>query len=274
MATVHEPMRSEPGTPFEQRLPDGKQPTRSSRVNVGEKERNISMATGAIVALQGLSRGSLPGLLSAAVGGYLIYRGAAGHCAVYQALELDTYHTQGKPVRDEVFEKGVHVEQAMLIQSTPEKLYNFWRNFENLPQFMTHLISVRRLDDRRSHWVARAPRVVGGEVEWEAEITQDEPHKQISWRSLPGSQVEQVGQIRFTPAPGDRGTEVQVFLDYVPPAGKLGHFIALLFNESPATKLRDDLRNFKRLMETGEIVTTVGQPRGTCLGTGKRQAQL
>jgi len=250
------------------------QQSRQSHVNVGEKERNVSMAAGAIVALQGLSRGTLAGLFSAVVGGFMIYRGATGHCAVYQALGLDTYHTNGERPRDEISEKGIHVEQAMLIGRSPTELYSYWRNFENLPRIMSHLISVRRIDDRRSHWVASAPKIVGGQVEWDAEITADEPNRRIGWRSLSGSQVDMIGEIRFTPALGDRGTEVHVFTDYVPPAGKLGHWLATLFGEAPAKKMREDLRNFKRIMEIGEILTTVGQPRGTCTGTGKIQESL
>src|SRR5437660_1383066 len=86
----------------------GRQP---SRVNVGPKERDVSMAAGAIVALQGLSRATLPGLIEAAVGGFLIYRGATGHCPVYERLGVDTYHTDGRQPADEIPEKGVHVEQ-------------------------------------------------------------------------------------------------------------------------------------------------------------------
>src|SRR5204862_1222313 len=99
---------------------------RPSRVNVGPTERDVSMAAGAIVALQGLSRGSLPGLLEAVVGGFLVYRGATGHCAVYQGLGLDTYHADGRAPADEITEKGVHVEHAMLINRPAADLYGFW----------------------------------------------------------------------------------------------------------------------------------------------------
>src|SRR5688572_24401204 len=105
---------------YQQSFPNG-------GVNVGNQERNVSLAAGTIVALQGLSRGTLPGLLTAAVGGYLIYRGATGRCPLYRTMSLDTYHTQGKPHQDEITEKGVHVEQAMLIQKPAEQLYKFWR---------------------------------------------------------------------------------------------------------------------------------------------------
>jgi uncharacterized membrane protein len=130
------------------------------------------------------------------------------------------------------------------------------------------------MNDGRFHWVAKAPSIAGGQVEWDAQITADEHGSLIGWRSLPGSQVDHVGQIRFEKALGDRGTNVHVFMDYMPPAGKLGHWLATLFGEAPPRQMRDDLKNFKRMMETGEILTTVGQPRGTCTGEGIIQETL
>lgn len=249
---------------------DGRRSRRPSRVNVGPKERDVSMAAGAIVALQGLSRRTLPGLIEAAVGGFLMYRGATGQCTVYKALGLDTYHVDGRAPADEIAEKGVHVEQSMLIQKPAEELYRFWRNLENLPGIMTHLESVTRTDERRTHWVITTGKL-GLRLEWDAEVTADEPNTRIAWRSLPGSQVDTIGEVRFEKAPGDRGTYVHAAMSYVPPAGKLGHVLAWLVNETPQQQMRDDLRNFKRVMEIGEILTTVGQPRGTCTGTGKYQ---
>lgn len=234
-------------------------------VNVGSGERAVSLAAGSILALLGLARKSLPGALVAGVGGGLIYRGATGHCPMYQALGINS--AQADPA--DIAARGIHVEQAYLINRSPEDLYGYWRNFQNLPGIMTHLERVEVLDDRRSHWVAKAPRIAGGSVEWDAEIMEDEPNSRIAWRSLPGSDVDTVGEIRFARAPGDRGTEVHVFMDYIPPAGRLGHWIATLFGEAPRRQMRDDLRNFKRLMETGEIPTIIGQPHGTCTGTGE-----
>jgi uncharacterized membrane protein len=237
------------------------------RVNVGDAERGVSVTAGAILALTGLSRRSIPGLLIGGVGAAMIHRGVTGHCYAYQSMGVDTAQDEGLD-EEAISERGIHVEQAFLINRSPEDLYNFWRNFENLPQIMTHLESVRVLDDRRSHWVAKAPRIAGGSVEWDAEITRDDRNSAIAWKSLPGSGVDNAGEIRFSPAPGDRGTEVHVYMDYVPPAGKLGHWIATLFGESPRRQMRDDLRNFKRLMETGDILTINGQPRGTCTHDG------
>jgi uncharacterized membrane protein len=168
--------------------------------------------------------------------------------------------------------RGVQITQSYLVQKSPAELYAFWRNFANLPRFMTHLESVATIDDRRSHWVAKAPRLYGGQVEWDAEVTEDLPDRRIVWRSLPGSDIEHHGSVRFEPALGDRGTRVSVELRYRPPGGQIGRYLAKLFGEEPESQIRDDLRNFKRIMEIGEIPTTAGQPRGACIGRGKRES--
>jgi uncharacterized membrane protein len=246
----------------EQGTEQGQQP----QVNVGSSERAVSVAAGSILALLGLSRRSLPGLLVGGIGGALAYRGATGHCPMYQALEIDTTQPQSD---EESFEDGVHVAQAFLINRSPEELYSFWRNFENLPRIMSHLESVRVIDDRRSHWVAKANSLGGKQFEWDAEITRDDPNSLIAWQSMPGADVENRGQIRFERGLGDRGTEVHVHMDYIPPGGAVGNFLAKMMGENPKRVVREDLRNFKRLMEMGEILTIIGQPHGTCAGRGK-----
>ena len=167
--------------------------------------------------------------------------------------------------------RGVRVAQSFLINRPVEDLYAFWRNFENLPQIMTHLEYVRVLDPegRRSHWVARLPAFRGKRLEWDAEMTQDIPNERIAWRSLPGGDIEHAGVVEFMR--GERGSIVRVDMRYVAPMGLLGNALSRLLGEVPTRVLREDLRNFKRIMECGEIPTVVGQPRGTCLGRGKRQ---
>jgi uncharacterized membrane protein len=134
------------------------------------------------------------------------------------------------------------------IDKPAEELYGFWRNFENLPSFMEHLERVKVIDDRRSHWVAKAP---AGEVEWDAEIINEEPNRTIAWRSIDGSDVHSAGSVRFLDAGNGRGTDVRVTLEYLPPAGEAGRWVAKLFGEEPQQQVRDDLRHFKEHMEAG-----------------------
>jgi uncharacterized membrane protein len=148
----------------------------------------------------------------------------------------------------------IHTRRAITIARPVNEVYSFWRNFENLPRFMRHLESVTVLGDRRSHWKARSP--VGKSVEWDAEITEDRANELIGWRSLAGADVFNAGTVSFDAAPGGRGTEVRVDLQYDPPFGKLGSKVAMLVREEPGQQVQDDLRHLKQVMETGEIVVS------------------
>jgi uncharacterized membrane protein len=230
-------------------------------VNVGDAERWASAIAGGAIVAAGLKSRSVLGLMGAALGGALLYRGLSGNCPAYAALGVDTAdHDAAAP--EEYFSRGIHVEESMTINRTPWDLYQFWRNFDNLPRFMQHVKSVRVSDEKKSHWVVDGP--AGKDVEWDAEIINDEPNTLIAWRSLAGATVDNAGSVRFVPGPEGRGTEVRVVIDYIPPAGRVGNWVAKLFGKNPASEIREDLRRFKRLMETGEVPTTEGQSRGTC----------
>jgi uncharacterized membrane protein len=145
---------------------------------------------------------------------------------------------------------------TITINAAPSTVYGFWRNLENVSTFMRFVESVRVLDERRSHWIARSP--VGGTVEWDAEITDDEPDRRIAWRATSGPAMVHAGTVRFERAPGGRGTEVHVEIDYRPPGSALLAGAAKLLGQDPAGQLRQDLRILKQLVETGEIVTARG----------------
>ncbi|HEY0079305.1 MAG TPA: SRPBCC family protein [Pyrinomonadaceae bacterium] len=241
----------------------------SSGVNVGQTERWASTIGGGALALYGLTRGTIGGVGLALLGGALIYRGASGHCNLYDAMGYNTAEGASAGDNPNVSVKGgsgVKVEKSMTINRSPEELYRFWRNFENLPRIMSHLESVRVTSEGRSHWVAKAP--AGTTVEWDAEIYNEKENELIAWRSLEGSQVNNAGSVRFQPAAGGRGTEVKVSLKYDPPGGTIGAALAKLFGEEPEQQVREDLRRFKQFMETGETPTTEGQASGRSARAG------
>ncbi len=232
----------------------------ANEINVAEPERWLSVVAGSAMAAYGLKRRSVAGFVLAGLGGVLVWRGATGRCPVYGSLGVST---AGERQGDQVsvpYGKGIRVEKTVTINATPEQLYTFWRNFENLPRFMDHLEAVRVIDGRRSHWVANGP--AGIDAEWDAEIINEIPNELIGWRSVDGSRVDNAGSVHFTPAAGGRGTEVKVVLRYDPPGGRVGAAFAKLFGESPQHQVQEDLRRLKRIIETGEIPTIKGQPAG------------
>jgi uncharacterized membrane protein len=232
-------------------------------INISSPERIGMGISGGALALWALSRRTPGSMLMGLLGGGLLYMASTGHCPVYESLAIDTRRSS-PPTPHDYFHDGIHVEVTQTIAKSADELYRFWRDFSQLPRFMHHLKSVKVLDDRRSFWEARGP--AGSTVDWYAEIINDEPGKLIAWRSLAESDVDSAGSVRFVPASGDRGTEVHVVMDYIPPAGRIGQGIAKMFGEDPKQQITQDLRRFKRLMETGEVATTQGQSQGACVG--------
>jgi uncharacterized membrane protein len=147
---------------------------------------------------------------------------------------------------------GLHVERTVTIQRSPDEVYRAWRDLESLPHLLPgYLVSVTPAGDGRTRWVVAGP---GGlRASWEAELTADEPGRLIAWRSAPGSSVDIAGSVRFLTAPGGRGTEIKVVLSYAPPGGKLGAAAAALAGGGGDRLVREALRRFKQLVETGEI---------------------
>jgi len=227
----------------------------TSATNVSNPERWASVIAGTALAAYGLTRRSIAGLVVAGLGGALVWRGGTGRCPVYGSLGLSSAHPEGEEDRNVSvpYGKGIRVEKSVTINASPEELYRFWRNFENLPRFMSHLKSVSVLDEKRSHWVAKGP--AGSEAEWDAEIINEIPNELIGWRSVDGSQVNNAGSVHFTRTIANRGTEVKVILRYDPPGGVLGAIIARLFGEDPARQVQEDLRTLKQILETGERAT-------------------
>jgi uncharacterized membrane protein len=155
---------------------------------------------------------------------------------------------------------GIRAAARITINRSVAEVYAAWRQLENLPRFMAHLQEVRPAGEGRTYWRAAGP--AGIDVEWEAEITSERADEHLAWRSVGDATVRNSGQVDFRPAPGGHGTEVRVHLEYEPPAGALGTAVAKLFGEEPDQQVRDDLRRFKQLLETGEVVRSEGSPGG------------
>jgi uncharacterized membrane protein len=192
--------------------------------------RAFEAATGTLLLLQATrARSVLNRLALLVTGAGLLYLGVSGR----PALGSD---------------RRLHITRTVLIDRPPEELYAFWRNFENLPDIMDHLEAVYVIDDMRSLWQAKSP--LQGSVEWEAEITHEIPNREIGWRSLPGSEVDSVGVVRFEPSSLGHGTNLQVEMLYFPPAGRLGAIVAELLGRDPHRQIDEDLQRFKQRMES------------------------
>ncbi len=223
---------------------------RSFRINVSGPERWISAAIGGALIAYGIRKRSWLGGLLALAGGNLLFRGATGLSLIYRAFGFDTSKAFGKLAKAAGTGERFTVEKSITLSAPAAEAYRFWRNFENLPRVMRHLKSVRSIDERRSHWVAAAP--AGLDIEWDAEITDERQDRKIAWRSLEGAEIENKGVVLFEPVQDGNATELRVYLEYAPPAGKAGKAFAKLFGKDPERMVEEDLRRFKTLIEAGE----------------------
>jgi len=238
--------------------------------NVGDAERWASVVGGAALAIYGLDRRDLGGGLLAVLGAELMRRGATGHCLLYEALNVSTASdaTARGPHRDLPASRAatlrasraVKVEHTLTVKRPAEELYAFWRDPANIPRVLEFVESVEIMGDTRAHW--RAHRPGGKTIEWDAEIINEIPGELLAWKSVGDADIPNAGSLHFRAAPNGRGTEVRIVFEYEPPGGHLGAWVAKLVKENPDAQVRDALRRFKQLAETGEIVTTEGQTSG------------
>ncbi len=229
-------------------------------VNVSSPERWISAISGGGLVTYGLLKRSPGSLALAALGAAMLVRGSTGHCATYAALGVNTAEDKDETsgVRHE---QGIVVRRSVTIDKSAEELFAFWRKFDNLPKFMFHLERVDVLDDKRSHWVAKAP--LGKTVEWNASIINEKAGRADCMADpKQGADVDSAGAVTFKPGPAGAGRKCMCRCRIAARRGKVGAIVAKLFGEEPGQQIADDLRRLKMLMETGEIATVEGQSAG------------
>jgi uncharacterized membrane protein len=225
-------------------------PTNINQTNVGDAEQLISLIAGSALVGYGLVKSTLGGLGLAAIGGMLVHRGMTGTCQLYSALGIDT-SDKHSPQASIPAGDGTKVEESITINRSSEELFAFWRQFENLPQVMSNLESVERIEPNRYRWKAKGP--LGSSVSWEAEVISERANELIGWRSLQGSEVDTAGSVHFVRSPDGRGTQLRISLKYNPPGGKAGAIVAWLTGSSAQQQIRADLQRFKERMESGQM---------------------
>ena len=219
------------------------------RVNVGGFERVLSVLGGGALTLYGLRR-SLTPLMFLLGGGALMYRGLTGHCPAYDVMGVNT---GGQDIGH-----GITLEATITVNKPAAEVYRFWRQVENHPRFMQHLESAVNTGEKRSHWMARGP--LHMPLTWDAELVEERDNTLLTWRSLPGADLDNTVTVRLRELPNGRGTEVRLRLAYAPPGGVAGLALAKLFKTLTVRELREALRHFKHIIEAGETPTSAPQP--------------
>ena len=213
--------------------------------------RNPALVGGGILGLIGLFRRSPLAAAAGVAGLALAVRGSGSGSVVSNLLGGG----RAKPIE---------LEKTIRIDAAPDEVYDLWANYENFPRFMSHVVEVRDIGKRRSHWTVQGP--AGTQFEFDSVLTEQRKNRRLAWRSEPGAQIPNGGSVEFEPYRG--GTLVTVRLSYSPPAGALGHAVASLFGSDPKGQMDDDLARMKQFIERGAIPHDAAQrdkPRGRFL---------
>lgn len=203
--------------------------------NIGLNERMVSMFLGGVLMRHGIMR---PFRASFLYGSYLAYRAFTGHCMFYELLGIDA----SKP-------HAVNIRGEFIIDRPKNEVYSYWRNLNNLPASINHLLNVEMIEEKLSRWKSN---VLGNlfPLDWSAEIIKDEPGRLIGWRSTPGTLVHHIGRISFAETANPQETILKIVLSYRPPAGGVGLGLARLLNPYFESLLKKEIKTFKHNIET------------------------
>lgn len=218
----------------------------SNRPATSQFEALLTLAAGVALTGAGLWRRGWMGTALASGGGYLLYCGVSDFRRPYQGS----------------------VRVAFTIDKDAREIYDFISNPENWNRFV-HAIELRNLGDGELQ--LRIGRAAGIDFKSHIELTDQKRGEYIAWASSE-QMLEHRGVINLKKAPGDRGTEISVALEYKAPAGPIARSLAHLVGWHPEQVVRESLRRLKQLMEAGEIPTTEGQAVGSrgLTGAAKR----
>jgi len=233
---------------------DAPKPTqRNRRQNVTPPERVGSGLAGLGLLYWAAGRpGILPYVAIAGAAGLLL-RAATGRCPAKRALQASPYEEYS--ARSRGWSSAAVAERSITISLPREQVYQFWRDFGNLPRFMQHVEEVEVLTPQRSHWKVKAP--FGKSVQWTSFVLEDIENERIAWESEFDADIPNAGWVEFRDAPGGRGTEVTAQITYRPPYGQAGRLASRLFlPETPPQQMADDLRRLKQILETGETAVS------------------
>lgn len=205
--------------------------------------RIASGAAGASLIVAGVRRRGVSGVFMALSGADLVYHAVRGEHLYDAFLSSNNGYAYGE---------GVKVRESIVVDRPADQLYRVWRDFENLPVFLSHVKDVERIDGERSRWTVQGP--LGLRLHWEAEVIADRENELIGWRTAEGERVAHAGSVRFAPVDGNHSqTEVTVALQFNPPAGRAGASVARLLGSNPTQSVHEDLQRFKGFAEAMDL---------------------
>ena len=204
--------------------------------NVSTLERVLMVTSGAYLLYNALSNKN-KSITKAGAGGAMLLRGISGYCPIYDAAD----HLRNDKA------SNINIRFNTVINKPVSEVFAFWHNLENLPQFMSHLDSIKTVDNTVSEWTAKGPAGIGS-ISWKAKIVKDRTDRLLSWNSLEGSSIRNAGKVIFK-AKGN-ATELDITISYHAPLGIAGESAAKLLNPYFEKMVKNDIASLKNYLES------------------------
>lgn len=207
---------------------------------------NSRAAGGQVADVASRRKGSLLGALVAFIGAGILYKIFFSNRSRPKRLpSIPTLHAHNNDVQ---------LRSSISINRSVGDIYDFWRDFSNLPRVMSFLDRVEPKEGEISHWVAKVP--AGPSLEWDSKVVEDKPPYQLSWCSLEGSEIETRGTVVFEPKGDGTVTEVTVSLSFSPPGGVAGAAVASFLKSVENSVLAKSLQDLKTHMEANNSLAS------------------
>jgi uncharacterized membrane protein len=230
-------------------------------------KRVVTGLLGGGLLVRGRRRGGFVGAATAVLGGWLVIRAMGGSRnddgSRRETGERDRTGSTGfaAPIEGLGGTAGTStIDRSITVGRPPEAVYEAWRDPETFSQVVGHVADVTPVDQDRMQWSVHGPR--GLDLTWEDRIVEAEHGEVVRWETSDGALLPYEGTVRFSPAPGDRGTRVSLSVALHPPGGTAGAAALERLGVVPDALVGTALHRFKSLVESGEIPTLEGTTSG------------
>ncbi len=205
------------------------------RVNLGDNQRILSAVGGSLLLYFVAKKHTINSLLLLG-GGYLLYRAISGHCPVTASVKRNSRKLGN----------NINIRGSAVVNRPVSEIYAFWRDSRNIPKMLRHIGRIEVADDGTAIWGMDLPDI--GEVSWRTRILRERQDRELSWHSMEGAAIEQMGKVNFSPTPGG-GTRVEVVLSYRAPAGPIDERLERLLTPAFRQKIEEEIRQMPEFFE-------------------------
>jgi uncharacterized membrane protein len=144
------------------------------------------------------------------------------------------------------------VEARVTIRRPVGEVFEFYRDFENLPRFLGDVMAIERISPVTSRWAIQGP--LGLCVNLMITVTEERSNELIRYETATFPGLKTYWEVHFAngPAPGE--TEVREVIRT--PLGGLGRAALNLIGKPPAEEIPSNLHRLKEVLETGTVTDT------------------